>query len=419
MTLLHPRTEPAPIRTSDAEDAEALIREARRLRRRRWSVGLLVAAVVAAGVGSVVAADTHGPSAPPTRTLGHHLISQSHEFRPGLPEGPYANLTVAGPLAVAPSGALYVADVNRRRVLVRLPSGRFRVVAGNGKKGVSGDGGPAIDAEFLDIADMAVGPDGSLYVVDGDRVRVVSPGGVISTVAGIAGMPAMPTRAPCCGPTPLPPPIANGTPARSVSIDRLNSAAIALSKQGVLYISTGMQILRLDAATGTLEVVTTTAPGPPYNGQPLDSLGQIAVDAQGDILVSGGNGWAIWQVAPSGVATEVISPNARRSGGNTSVLERGPDGLVYGESGSTLLKVNGYRATPGYSFPESGRSYFCLTYFALGPDGTVYADEIPGFSAFERYQQLRVVQDDRSSVLWQQSAADVARSTDYIKSDPG
>jgi serine/threonine-protein kinase len=82
-----------------------------------------------------------------------------------------------------PSGALYVANVDREQVLVRLPDGRFRVVAGNGKKGVSGDGGPAIDAEFLDIVDMAVGPDGSLYVVDGDRVRVVSPNGGISTVA--------------------------------------------------------------------------------------------------------------------------------------------------------------------------------------------------------------------------------------------
>ena len=48
--------------------------------------------------------------------------------------------------------------------------------------------GRPVDAEFLDIVDMAVGPDGSLYVVDGDRVRMVSPNGVISTVAGIPGM---------------------------------------------------------------------------------------------------------------------------------------------------------------------------------------------------------------------------------------
>jgi hypothetical protein len=283
---------------------------------------------------------------------------------------------------------------------VRLPDGRFRVIAGDGKKGVTGDGGSAVDAEFLDILDMAVGPDGSLYVVDGDRVRVISPNGVISTIAGIAGMGTSP---PCCSSITLPPPIANGTPARSVSIDQLNSAAIALSEQGVLYISSGMQLLRLNA--GTLDVIATKAIGPPYDGQPLPDLGQIAVDAEGNVDVSGGNGWAIWQVAPDGVATEVASPNARRSGGNTSVLERAPDGVVYGESGPTFLKLQGGRATPWYSFPQSPRSSFWLTYFAFGPKGTAYADEIPGFGAWEPYQQLRIVRDNRSSVLWQQTSA--------------
>jgi len=392
MTLLHPRIQPAPV---DAADAEALIKEARRLRRRRWSVGLLTGAVVAAGIGWALAASVHGASTRVKRTTRHDVISRA--FRPGLPEGPYAKLTVAGPLAVASTGALYVADVNHQQVLVRLPDGRFRIVAGNGTKGVSGDGGQGINAEFLDIEDMAVGPDGSLYVLDGDRIRVVSPNGVISTVAGIPGM-----GTPPLGPNSLPQPIASGTSALSVSIDQLNSAAIALSEQGTLYISTGMQLLRLD--NGILDAITTKAIGPPYNGQPLPDPGQIAVDAQGNVDVSGGNGWAIWQVAPDGVATEIGAPNARRSGGDTSVLERAPDGVVYGESGPTLLKLQGDRPISGYSFPQKPRSSFWLTFFAFGPSGTIYADEIPGFGAFEPYQQIRVVRADRSTVLWQQTS---------------
>ncbi len=92
-----------------------------------------------------------------------------------------------------------------------------------------------------------------------------------------------------------------------------------------------------------------------------------------------------------------------------------PDGLVYGESGSTFLKVQSYGTTRAYSFPDTSRSYFWLTYFAFGPGGELYADEIPGGSAFERHQQLRVVRDDRSSVLWQQTPADiVSASSDYI-----
>ena len=320
-----------------------------------------------------------------------------------LPEGAYATLDVAGPLAVVPTGALYVADTFSEQVLARLPSGRFRVVAGDGTKGVAGDGGPAIRAQLLQISDLAVAADGSLYIVDGTRVRKVSPTGMISTIAGIPG--TLNPETEVSGR--LPPLIRNGTPARSVSIDQMNSAAIALSEQGQLYISTGAQLLRL--VDGRLDAIQTTAIDPPYNGRPLDNLGQIAVDARGHLDVSGGNGWSIWRVAPDGTAT-VVTEYARRSGGDTSVLERAPDGLVYGESGSGFLKLRGDVSVPGFSFPDGPRSYFWLTNFAFAPDGAVYADEAPGRGGFEQYQQIRVVHDDRSVVLWQQTAADVARS---------
>jgi hypothetical protein len=407
VTLLHPRTEPGPVGGVDGEthgDAEALIKEARRLRRRRWSIGLAVVALVGAAIGWAVAPGSHRPSVPAAPAHRHHVVRG--DFTPGLPVGPYANLTVAGPLAVAPTGALYVADVDHQQVLVRLPNGRFRTVAGNGKKGVAGDGGPAVDAEFLDIVDLAVGPDGSLYIVDGDRVRVVSPNGVISTVAGLAGTTNLQTQ----GTLDLPPPIPNGTPALSVSIDQFNDAAIALSEQGVLYISTGLQLLRLDA--GSLDVIATRGVDAPFKGRPLGDLGQIAVDGQGNIYVSGVTGWGIWRVAPDGTATNAgdrVQEEARRSGGNTSVLERAPNGVVYGESGGGFLKLEGNRAVLGYSFPASRRSYFWLTYFAFGPSGTIYADEIPGGSAFEKYQQLRIVRHGRSLVLWRQTPADLPR----------
>jgi hypothetical protein len=395
VTLIRSRAE---ITHFDESDAEALIHEARRLRRRRWTIGsLLVLVVVGCGIGLVVAMGSSGSPAPATRLDSGQVLGRT------LPEGPYANLDVAGPLAVAPAGALYVADVNSERVLVRLPNGRFRVIAGDGEKGASGDGAPAVDAEFLDISDMAVAPNGSLYIVDGERVRVVTPNGMISTVAGI------PERLnPAAGRGALPSPIANGTPARSVSIDQANSAAIALSEQGQLSISTGSQLLRL--INGRLDVVQTRAIDPPYGGRPLDNLGQIAIDAHGDIYVSGGNGWSIWRVAPDGTATAVTNSGARRSGGSTSVLARAPDGTVYGEDGATLLKIEGDRSMVAYTFPNTQSPGFWLTYFALGVGGTVYADEIPGGGGFENYEQLRTVRDNHSSVLWQETAADVARA---------
>lgn len=408
MTLLHPRTGSSDPEHDGAPDvetglgAEALIKEARRLRRRRWMIGLAVFVLIGAGIGWAASAGSNPPKVPPKTAPRHDVAARP--FRPGLPVGPLATLTVAGQLAVAPTGALYVADPKSEQVLVRLPDGRYRVIAGDGTTGTAGDGGPAIDAQLIDIEDMAVGSDGSLYLVDGDRVRVVSPNGVISTIAGVPGR-----GTPCCS-SALPPLIPDGTPAPSVSIDQMNSAAIALSPQGVLYIATGMQLLRLDA--GQLDVITTRALGIPYNGQPLNNFGQIAVDAQGNVDVSGGNGWTIWRVAPDGTATELtgIATNARRSGGNTSVLERGPGGVVYGEEGSTFLKLQGGGAVASSTFVQAPGADFWLTYFAFGPGGRLYEDEIPGGEAWERYQQLRVIHGSRSTVLWRQTATDVART---------
>ena len=244
------------------------------------------------------------------------------------------------------------------RVVVRLPDGRFRVVVGTGRMGFSGDGGPAVDAELTRVTDLATRADGSLYIADGGRVRVVSPDGVIRTVAG-DGEP---------GGT-----VADGTPTLSASLlAPLNSLSIALSPSGQLYVCTGNQLLRLNY--GKLETIrAVVVPSGPVKG-PLEAVGQVAIDVNGNIDVSGYNGWAIWQITPIGAATEAGPPEARRSGGDTSVLERAPDGSVYGEMGPKLVKIDAQKAGGHVQL----RRLLLLTYFAFGADGTIYADEIPG-----------------------------------------
>ncbi|WP_261562403.1 hypothetical protein [Frankia tisae] len=65
------------------------------------------------------------------------------------------------------------------------------VVAGTGKAGRGGDGGPAFDAELDSPAGIAVGPDGSLFITDTGNHRVwwLDPDGAARIVAG-AGTPA-------------------------------------------------------------------------------------------------------------------------------------------------------------------------------------------------------------------------------------
>jgi hypothetical protein len=94
-------------------------------------------------------------------------------------------------MAVAPNGDLYLADGFRvRRV---DGDGIITTIAGTGVEGHSGDGGPAVAAEIGLPLDLEVGADGSVYVAtfrnrsadpDETRVRRIDPSGVITTVAG-------------------------------------------------------------------------------------------------------------------------------------------------------------------------------------------------------------------------------------------
>lgn len=100
-----------------------------------------------------------------------------------------AQLYEAQRIAVGADGSLFIAgSSNHQRVRCVGPDGLITTVAGNGSQGFSGDGGPATDAMLDDPAGVAVGADGSLYIADrgNNRIRRVSPDGIISTVAGHA-----------------------------------------------------------------------------------------------------------------------------------------------------------------------------------------------------------------------------------------
>lgn len=89
-------------------------------------------------------------------------------------------------LATAPDGSVYFVDLHNSRVRRIDPDGTITTVAGTGQAGFSGDGGPAIAAQFGEALDLALGSDGSIYIADtgNNRIRRVAPNGTITTVAG-------------------------------------------------------------------------------------------------------------------------------------------------------------------------------------------------------------------------------------------
>lgn len=87
------------------------------------------------------------------------------------------------------SGNLIIADYGNRRV---TPDGTISTIAGNGNKppalnaGPNGDGGPAIHATFDNMGGMAFDSAGNVYVSEslGNAVRKITPKGEVSTLAG-------------------------------------------------------------------------------------------------------------------------------------------------------------------------------------------------------------------------------------------
>ena len=89
-------------------------------------------------------------------------------------------------VAVGPDGCVYILDLGNHRIRKVDTNGIINTVAGNGEWGYSGDGGLAVEAGLYSPYCMAVGPDNSLYIADyySNRIRRVTPTGIIDTVAG-------------------------------------------------------------------------------------------------------------------------------------------------------------------------------------------------------------------------------------------
>ncbi|MGA3040069.1 MAG: hypothetical protein ABSF54_04675 [Bryobacteraceae bacterium] len=89
-------------------------------------------------------------------------------------------------IVVDPAGNLYIADAANHRVRMVTPAGVISTVAGNGHPGFSGDNGPASAAQLNQPYDVALDAAGNLYIADygNQRVRAVDTNGNITTVAG-------------------------------------------------------------------------------------------------------------------------------------------------------------------------------------------------------------------------------------------
>jgi streptogramin lyase len=96
-----------------------------------------------------------------------------------------SNLLGPAGVGILPDGSVVFAEMLRDKIWRLDPSnGTVTLFAGTGSQTWGGDGGPATSASFDQPKGVVVGPDGSVYITENAAVRRVGPDGIISTVAG-------------------------------------------------------------------------------------------------------------------------------------------------------------------------------------------------------------------------------------------
>jgi len=400
----------------DGERTEVLFREAKRRERRRRLFGLAVVVIVLAGAGGGYALSGGEAS----RGAHHAVPAPGSASQPTVPPAVGGPLKHAYALAVARDGDLYVVDAARDQVLRRLRSGTFHVVAGDGHRGFSGDGGPATDAELSLGArsGIVIAKNGTLYIADSgnDRVRAVLADGTIKTVAGDGTSGAGDGL------------IVRTTPALDASFGA--PSGLATGPNGDLYIAAD-NVVRL-TPNGLIEwVAGTRGAFACANGIYCNPAGeadftepdQLAFDGAGDLFVSDGNGFGLYEIAANG---RLAYLGQFRGDGDAGALAEAPDGAVVeaGRFGLARLPATGriklpkapaqMPRAPGEDIPGNldlslgnnkqllgGSNIFIAgDGVAVGPNGAVYADTNTGNTFTSVSALVEVEPGGRVLTLW-------------------
>ncbi|HWB86493.1 MAG TPA: hypothetical protein VG675_20290 [Bryobacteraceae bacterium] len=195
------------------------------------------------------------------------------------------------------AGNLYLSDTDNNRVRKITPAGVISTVAGTGAAGFSGDSGPAAAAQLNLPYGLAADAAGNLYIADlgNNRVRRISPDGIITTVAGNGQKAAS----------------ADGVAA--VKAGLLTPRNVAVDASGTLYISEfeGHRVRKVTSDGRIFTVAGTGVAGFRGDGGPataaqLNFPAGLALDRTGALYIADSQNQCIRKVYPGGIIATVV-----------------------------------------------------------------------------------------------------------------
>ena len=219
-------------------------------------------------------------------------------------------------------------------------TGTVTRVAGTGQKGFSGDGGPALDAQFGAVFAIAIHA-GTLYLADLDNRRIRSVNlstGIVGTVAGNGdkGVPM------------------DGADAKTQPL--VDPRAVAVDATGQVYIcERGGHALRVVDAGGRIRTVAGTGePGFSGDGGPalkaaMNGPKHISIDADGSVLITDTENHVIRRYRPASGTIERVAGTGTQGAAGLD----GPAGTVAAEPAARRLPPQrhalhlGQREPPG------------------------------------------------------------------------
>jgi trimeric autotransporter adhesin len=263
------------------------------------------------------------------------------------PEGVFVDAT----------GNIFIADTDNSVIReVTASNGNIATVAGNGKAGYSGDGGPATSAQLYDPYSVLVDGTGNIFIADTDNAAIREVvGGTIQTVAGNGTICPDPTTA--CG---------DGGPATSAQLD-LPEGLFVDASGNIFIADTDSNRIRV-VNTGTTQITVATVVIPAgdiqtvagayyqsdggtaclYSGDGGSATsanlcvpGSVFVDGSGNIFVADTNNLRIREVAVDGtiqtVAGDGTAGYSGDGGAATSAELNYPSGIFVDGAGNIWI----------------------------------------------------------------------------------